>query len=575
VKKGVKESLPRGGIGRRMVRLTALSAMVCSLVLGGLAAFASYYVVRERAEASQATTLSWSAERLRRLVADAGAEIDAMAAESSLRTTATRRSHADVSQVLTERLTKSRNLAGLLVLTPDGDPLAAAGDGPSFDGLMAVVMPKRAVDSGLLEAMRSADLRRALTSNDVTTLQTIEPRGGLPLAMLSTPLHDARGRSAGSLHGLLDPDHLAASLRPSPLAGAGSIRILDLGRRVLAETGVGVGVELASIPVDPPDASDSPRAHLIRRAGRSPLAWALASALPVENLGWTLVVQQSAERAFAPLAIILPVLVFASGCLVLGMMVLASLMARRSVQPLIVLTRAVRRVAAGDFDVQLPANRLVGPVGGLFRAFNTMTAKLHSEHLQREQSLRALSEQNQAFQKEHQILSRLSVTDGLTELNNHRYFQEQLRREVKRLQRTGIGLAMLIIDIDDFKKLNDSYGHAAGDEFLRQLAQILRESVRETDLLARYGGEEFVVVATNTNADGAALLGEKLRTKVAESSFIVDETKRPRRMTVSIGVASFRESRSKLFADADAALYRAKASGKNCVVSHEEEDPGV
>jgi diguanylate cyclase (GGDEF)-like protein len=566
------EVLPKGGIGRRMVRLTVLSAVVCSITLGGLAAFATYHLARERAEEAQATALRWSAEHLNRLVSDGGAEIEAIAGDATLRHMALRRSHTDLSLGLTEHLTRSRSFSGLLVLTPEGDPLAAAGEGVSFDELMAVAMPKRALDSGLSEAMRSADLRRALTSSDDTAIQIVEPREGMPLAIVSSPLRDAKLGSPGSIHGLLHPERMAESLHAEQLAGAGSVRILDAGDRILAETGVGVGVELASIPRDRRDAADAPGAHLIRRAGETPLAWALASALPLEDLGWTLVVQQGVEQAFAPLAVILPGLVFVSGCLILGMGTLASMMAGRSVRPLVAVTKAIRRVTAGDFDVQLPAGRLLGPVGALFRAFNGMTAKLLADHQQREQNLRALSEQNQAFQKEHQILSRLSVTDGLTELNNHRYFQDQLRREEKRLSRAGLGLSMLIIDIDDFKKLNDSFGHAAGDEFLRQLAQILRESVRETDLLARYGGEEFVIVATTTNAPGAALLGEKLRTKVAESSFIVDETKRPRRMTISIGVAAYRDSRSKLFADADAALYRAKAAGKNCVMIHEPED---
>jgi diguanylate cyclase len=101
---------------------------------------------------------------------------------------------------------------------------------------------------------------------------------------------------------------------------------------------------------------------------------------------------------------------------------------------------------------------------------------------------------------------------------------------------------------------------------LKQLARIMKETVRETDLLARYGGEEFVIVATNTDLDGALTLAEKVRTRVSETSFIVDETLRPRRMTVSIGVAPYESDQRQMFSAADSALYRAKSSGKNCVV---------
>jgi diguanylate cyclase (GGDEF)-like protein len=198
-----------------------------------------------------------------------------------------------------------------------------------------------------------------------------------------------------------------------------------------------------------------------------------------------------------------------------------------------------------------------------------MVSQLRSSHNKTQAALRTLQEQHQAFRRQHDTLARLSVTDGLTELNNHRYFQDQLQLEIKRMARTGEGLSMLIIDIDDFKKLNDSYGHSAGDEFLKQLARILKESLRDTDLLARYGGEEFVIITPGTELEGADILVEKLRMKVRETSFIVDDSMRPRRMTISLGVAPYGRSRTELFTAADAALYRAKTAGKNCVVHAE------
>jgi diguanylate cyclase (GGDEF)-like protein len=124
-----------------------------------------------------------------------------------------------------------------------------------------------------------------------------------------------------------------------------------------------------------------------------------------------------------------------------------------------------------------------------------------------------------------------------------------------------------VLDVDDFKKINDTFGHAAGDAFLKQIAAILKEIVRATDLVARFGGEEFVVVTTSAGIAGAMVLAEKLRTAIAEASFIVDETRLPRRATISIGVAAYKGSQTGLFNAADAALYRAKADGKNCVVA--------
>ncbi len=135
------------------------------------------------------------------------------------------------------------------------------------------------------------------------------------------------------------------------------------------------------------------------------------------------------------------------------------------------------------------------------------------------------------------------------------------------MRRTGEPLSMLLIDIDDFKSLNDRLGHAAGDELLKGIARTLNGSVRESDFLARYGGEEFVVVTANTNLPGAVHLAEKVRTEVAESSFVVDESMQVFKITVSIGVAEYQGNRKAFFRAADRALYRAKAEGKNCVVA--------
>jgi diguanylate cyclase (GGDEF)-like protein len=130
---------------------------------------------------------------------------------------------------------------------------------------------------------------------------------------------------------------------------------------------------------------------------------------------------------------------------------------------------------------------------------------------------------------------------------------------------------MLLIDIDDFKQLNDRQGHKAGDELLIGLARILNESSRENDFLARYGGEEFVVLAPNTDLPGAYQLAEKIRVNIAERSFILDDSLRPMRVTISIGVAQYQGDRKTFFQATDRALYRAKAEGKNCVVTDGDE----
>ncbi len=187
--------------------------------------------------------------------------------------------------------------------------------------------------------------------------------------------------------------------------------------------------------------------------------------------------------------------------------------------------------------------------------------------------IQRLSERNTRLQRSNQVLEQLSITDGLTQLNNHRSFQDHLTREIKRVNRYREPLSLLMIDIDDFKSLNDRFGHAAGDELLRRLAQIMREAIRESDLLARYGGEEFVVLTPDTALDGAYRLAEKVRTAIAEASFVLDDSRRPTRVTVSIGVAQFVGNRMRFFDEADRSLYCAKAAGKNCVAISGEDGP--
>ena len=128
----------------------------------------------------------------------------------------------------------------------------------------------------------------------------------------------------------------------------------------------------------------------------------------------------------------------------------------------------------------------------------------HQVELQRkqEQIERAntdLTRANEELHRSNEILEQLSFTDGLTHLHNHRYFQDRMRLEAKRTDRSREPLALLLIDIDHFKALNDRHGHAAGDEVLRRVSTILDHNARETDLVARYGGEEFAVLAPRTD----------------------------------------------------------------------------
>jgi diguanylate cyclase (GGDEF)-like protein len=159
---------------------------------------------------------------------------------------------------------------------------------------------------------------------------------------------------------------------------------------------------------------------------------------------------------------------------------------------------------------------------------------------------------------------RSAVTDGLTGLFNHAYFLQTLRQEILRSKRHGLKAALLLLDLDDFKKVNDERGHVEGDRVLMKAAAILRESVREIDIPARYGGEEFAVLLPDTGRLGAFVVADRIRARI-QKRFC---RQRPA-VTVSGGLAMFPEDAgtpADLIVQADAGLYRAKAAGKNQVL---------
>ncbi|PIU67461.1 MAG: hypothetical protein COS84_04590 [Armatimonadetes bacterium CG07_land_8_20_14_0_80_40_9] len=164
-------------------------------------------------------------------------------------------------------------------------------------------------------------------------------------------------------------------------------------------------------------------------------------------------------------------------------------------------------------------------------------------------------------------LYELAITDELTNLYIYRYFRQRLDNEIKRSRRYFFPLALIILDIDHFKRVNDTYGHQCGDFVLKELAKIIKEEVREVDISCRYGGEEFTVILPETDLEGASTLAERLRESVEEHSFLFK--KQLLKITISLGVAELSPSLSgieELINLADIALYQAKEGGRNKVV---------
>src|SRR6185295_4298761 len=166
----------------------------------------------------------------------------------------------------------------------------------------------------------------------------------------------------------------------------------------------------------------------------------------------------------------------------------------------------------------------------------------------------------------HEQTVELSITDPLTGVPNRRHLFQQLEAEINRANRFGTQLSILMIDIDHFKKLNDSAGHSAGDDVLREVCGLMRRMVRRVDTLARYGGEEFVVVLPQVTRNEALEVAEKLRRAVAEAAVPHREVQPGGKITISVGVSNLpvdATDQARLVDCADAALYASKRAGRN------------
>lgn len=165
-------------------------------------------------------------------------------------------------------------------------------------------------------------------------------------------------------------------------------------------------------------------------------------------------------------------------------------------------------------------------------------------------------------------MTSLIIKEGLTGLFNQIYIRQRLEEEIYRSKRYGHALSVLMIDLDNFKELNDRYGHTAGDHLLKYFSQLLTQTIRPSDIAARYGGEEFLILLPETDREEAHAVAERLRKRISLYPFRIDSRKEDVLFTISIGLSTYPEygqSGDELITLADIALYQAKKEGKNKV----------
>ncbi|MEZ4219242.1 MAG: diguanylate cyclase [Myxococcota bacterium] len=408
---------------------------------------------------------------------------------------------------------------------------------------------------------RAAIESRARAQVESSTLYALGSRHKLATAAVVAP----DGERIGSLHALLRTDTVEAQLASDDLGPTGAVYVVD-GRGQLV-LGTAAGGPAAAALAEEADGR-------VREYEKPNGERMVGAARALERFGWTLVVEESYADAFAPATAAVRRILGLELALALALCAAGAAIARSISHPIRGLAEAASRISHGERDVAIPAIANRDEVGLLARTIASMLARLAASRQEIERSHAEVAAANaqltadkRELQRANEILEQLSITDGLTKLHNHRFFQDQLVRETRRADRTGEPLALVLIDIDHFKRWNDRLGHAAGDEILRKIAGVLSEATRSSDLLARYGGEEFALLLPNTELDGARALAEKARSLVSGTQLVVAPETEDERLTISAGVALYRGDRKALFTAADEALYRAKSDGRDCVVA--------
>ena len=215
-------------------------------------------------------------------------------------------------------------------------------------------------------------------------------------------------------------------------------------------------------------------------------------------------------------------------------------------------------------------------VAGFDELFNRISAAYDHTDRHLELFARSLELSSEELESAQAELLQLSRTDALTKLWNRGYWSERLQEEFQRAKRLGSAAAMVIFDIDHFKKINDNFGHPAGDDVIRRTAALLRATARSVDICGRYGGEEFSVILPGTEEEGALRFAEKLRRNIAEGSCRYGDTEIA--YTISLGIAALTpdiDAVDQWLVRADEGLYAAKRSGRNRVCTWTPDLAGV
>jgi diguanylate cyclase (GGDEF)-like protein len=443
---------------------------------------------------------------------------------------------------------------------------AVAPDYPTFDDLL-LLSPR----GTLIASARNA------SAADVDDAWLELGERGFEAGM-SRPVPDARGfhqwiftPAADSsteatrrpwMAGRVNVASLGGLLAEVRLGSGGDIFILDGQGRFLTEPRLAETPVVGTVAMQVPTRQNGP--VVVERRDNYRGRPAFHSKVHLEELGWWLIYEEDYQIAMAPV-IEAQRRIWVAVLIVGAIAILAALRIAQSIlKPIRGLAVGARRINEGLVGVKIPRGA-EDEIGLMIETFNEMAMKITLSQAELQYKNKMLNTQNDRLHEMNERLERLSVTDGLTGLFNHRHFWNLLNTELTRVNLNHGHLALVLMDLDDFKKVNDKFGHSVGDQLLQTVADSLSDTVRDTDIVARYGGEEFAVLLPDTDESGVQQVAEKIRAAVEAIRFNIPDTDITLKVTVSIGVSVFRGNRREFFNAADRALYKSKAAGKNCV----------
>jgi diguanylate cyclase (GGDEF)-like protein len=397
-----------------------------------------------------------------------------------------------------------------------------------------------------------ADWAKELAANDALVGKAYWDRSrGKGILVVAVPVQRADGATMGALVARLNLRGVEDGLRAFAPSTSGQMYLMNLDGSLIASSSTSsaqvMRTKLNQKVLDRLKAKEGSivsyesfvETDVVGSLKRVPrVRWAILAEIPADTAYWQVL-------RFRNMTLMIV------GGLLFAVSIIAYRMGVLIVRPLERLTKGASEVANGDLAVDLPAAK--GEVGDLTLVFNHMVQRLR-------QGRQELDTVNEELRNKNEELKLLSTVDALTGLHNRRYLTQRLSEELLRSYREKCSFTVLMADVDEFKKYNDAFGHPAGDEVLRKVANILLGSTRAVDCTARYGGEEFAVLLTDTVGEGALQVAERIRMRVAAEEFP------GRKITISIGMAEFPvhgHSAEAVISRADEALYAAKRAGRN------------